>query len=434
MKLGISLGALAALQLLAGFATQLVVLATLGVGAGTDNWVAAQTVPMIVFSIASVAFQGAWQSQLAVEAGNASAWQAAQQRAHGQLLLVALPVLALLGATAELWARQVFPGFSTQQVASTSDMTRVLLVATWMNCHGALLTTALRSREQFVQGELVSAGGAVLMLAFMPWVVRGHGVEGAALLMLLRAAVVTLCLFRLAGMPWPALTAAWRDKRQWSQLRPLLFGSSLYKTGPIVDRYWTSLAPAGGMTAFNFVQMGMGALASVLERALCMPAHPRLARLAAQGDLDGMRALYRQRIRWVLLLALGIAMLLLLLQPVWPTLAAPLLKLPDAGLMQTWWMCVLLLAYLVPAACGSVVVSSFYALGDTRTPVRIGTLGFVLSIALKSAGFLYAGLLGMAAAISAHYVLNMLAMWALLERRLRSGVACQPKLPDGSIE
>ena len=31
-------------------------------------------------------------------------------------------------------------------------------------------------------------------------------------------------------------------------MRPILVSSSFSKTGPLVDRFWSSLAPSGGMT------------------------------------------------------------------------------------------------------------------------------------------------------------------------------------------
>jgi peptidoglycan biosynthesis protein MviN/MurJ (putative lipid II flippase) len=65
-----------------------------------------------------------------------------------------------------------------------------------------------------------------------------------------------------------------------------------------------------------------------------------------------------------------------------------------------------------------MVVSSFQALRDTATPVRVGVIGFAVSLPLKAAGFLVGGLPGLALAIVVHYAGGMIVMSWLLERRL----------------
>lgn len=418
MKLGLSLGALAALQMATSLATQLLVFGILGAGMATDAWVAAQALPLIVFSIASVAFQGTWQSRLAVASHDRDHWRREQRTAHGQMLMVTGCVTVALTASATLWTPWLFPGFSDEQARLSATLSQWLLPAAFFNCHAALLTTALRSRDRFLTAEAVTLAGAVIVAALLPWLLRDFGIELAAWLSFARMLVTALVLYVLAGCPLPDLKAAVRDVEQWRLIRPLLLGSSLYKIGPVVDRYWTSHAPPGGMTAFNTMQMAMSAMASVLERSICMPAQPRLARLAAAGQLGEMRRLYRSRVRQVSIIVGLAAIVLVALKPFWPTLTHPLLKLDTHTLESTWWICAILMGYALPAAAGSIVVSSFYALGDTKTPVRVGSTGFLLSLAIKAGAFVWAGLPGLAAAVAFHYAGNMLVLCYLLEKRL----------------
>lgn len=423
MKLSLSLGALAALQLASSFLLQLIVLSLLGAGSQTDAWVAAQAVPLVVFSVLSVALQGAWQSRLAT-ATEQQLWLSTQKTAQGQLLLVFGGALLVLGGTAELWVRWLFPGFSEAQATIAVRMTRILLVGTLLNGQAALLTTALRARERFVGPEAVALGGSVGAILLAALTVPRFGIEAAAWVSLARSVCVCAILFWLAHRPAPSLVAAWHDHEGWKQSRPILIGSAFYKTGPLVDRFWSSLAPTGGMTLFNLVQTGMGALAMVLERSLCTPVTPQLARLAEGRDFATMRRLYRRSIARVSVAAGAALVALLALYPAWPHLAGPLLKLDAAASTTAWWLCVVLLGYLHPAAAGSVVVSSFYALGDSHTPVRVGIIGFTVSLALKAAGFLLAGLMGLALATAMHYMGNMLVMCWMLERRL-NGLSSQ---------
>lgn len=417
-RLNVGLGALAALQLAVGFALQLVVLGSLGVGPQTDAWVAAQAVPLVAFAVVAVSFQGAWQARLATHVGSRQSWIDTQRAAHGQLLLVYGSALLGLGLCAEGWTSLLFPGLSPAQRSFTAEMSRVFLAAALFNGQAMLFTTALRGQDRYIVGEVVSLCAAVAALVAAATVVQRHGVHAVAWVSLARNALCALVLFFLADRPLPAIRAGIRDVESWKQLRPMLLGASIYKTTPLVDRFWSSLAPIGGLTIFNLLQTGMAAVAMVLERALTTTTAPRLARLVQAGEWDSMRRLVRQTLARAAGVVAIVATIVVLLQPVWAALVGPFLQVNEATARHSWLICVALLGYLYPAATGSIVVSSFYAMADARTPVTVGVAGFVAALALKAAGFALGGIPGLAVAISLHYLGNLAVMWLILERRL----------------
>jgi len=207
----------------------------------------------------------------------------------------------------------------------------------------------------------------------------------------------------------------------WRQLRPMLAGASIYKLSPLVDRYWGSLAPAGGLTLMTLAQSGLAALGQMIERAVCMPVTPRVARLADASEYAGLRALLRQRMGWVSLFAVSLLALLVAVRPGWNAVLFTLLRLHETAAQQLWWLSVLLLGYLHVSAAGALVTAAFIALGDSRTPVRVGVVGFVISVFVKSIAFLTAGIAGLALATSLYYIGNLIVMWRLLEKRLEGG-------------
>lgn len=423
MTLGLSLGALAGLQLLAGLALQLIVLRIVGAGAMTDAFIAAQTVPMVLGAVFATSLQSVWQPRFAVVAADATGWQRQQRLAQGQTLWL-MGLMGLLAAwSSPIWLRWLFPGLDAVTLGPAVQMTRVMCAGALLNGHALLLMAALRSRERFVLAEVVAAGGALMAVAGALWIVPRAGVIGAAWVGTARAAAVCAVLFVLAGAPLPALRGALRSRETWPQLRPLLAGASLYKLSPLVDRYWGSLAPAGGLTLLALAQTGLGMLAQMLDRAICVPVMPRLARLAAAKQSTAMRALVRERLATVTWIAAAVLALLVAARPLWPGLLDAALRLPAASAATLWWLCVLLLGYLHVVAAGSMLVAAFVALGDSRTPVRIGVVGFALGLVVKSLAFVLAGLEGLALATSLYYVGNLLVMWKFLEKRLESAAA-----------
>jgi peptidoglycan biosynthesis protein MviN/MurJ (putative lipid II flippase) len=240
--------------------------------------------------------------------------------------------------------------------------------------------------------------------------------------LLARSLFIFAILFALAGYPLPAIRNS-LEGEAWGHLKPLLAGSAIYKTSPIVDRFWASNAPAGGMTVLNIATLGMSSIASILERMICVPILPRLARLASIADYSSVRTLYRTCCWRVGTIAVIIFIALWLARPVWEVLAREVLNLNPAASHDLWLMCVVLTAYLIPAATGSAIAGSFYALGDSRTVVKVGVAGFVASILIKGAAFAWWGVVGLAAATLVHYLGNMLVLAGLLERRLQHAPA-----------
>jgi putative peptidoglycan lipid II flippase len=409
-----------AAQLAGQIAQQLAVLAALGVGSSSDAWVAAQSVPAVLTAIVAMALQSVWQSPLAQARDDVTTWRDLQRTAHAQALLAfALPCL-VLAATVWAWAPLLFAGLPPAARQALAEATPALLAAAALHGATAVLTTAQRGRDRLLSAELVGLA-ATLAALVLAWPVARHaGVQGVAWLALARAAVVWLGLQFLVQGSWPRWQAGLRSAAQWRQMRPLLAGAALYKTAPLVDRFWTSLAAAGSVSLFGLAQSGTTAWATVLEKSLCMPLGPQIARAVGAADAEAARRLMRRALVRVALAGAASLAALLLLLPVWNALLGAVLALDAARAFELWLVCALLLGFVFVAAAGTAVVAVFYALGDTRTPALIGSAGFVLGLVAKAVGFLSAGLPGLAAATSLYYLFNLSALvhfaWRGLDR------------------
>lgn len=415
-------------QLAGQVAQQLAVLAALGVGSASDVWVAAQSVPAVLTAVVAMALQSVWQSPLAQARDDLSLWQSLHRTAHAQALLaMALPCLAL-AATVGVWAPLLFAGLSAEAQQALAAATPILMAAAALHGAAAVLTTAQRGRDRLLSAELLGLAATLAALALAWPVARHAGVQGVAWLALARAAAVWVGLLVLVQGSWPRWREALQAATQWRQMRPLLAGAALYKTAPLIDRFWTSLAAAGSVTLFGLAQGGTTAWATVLEKSVCMPLVPQIARAIGSGDADGARRLVRRALVRVALATAGSLTALVLLLPLWNRMLGALLRLDAGRAFELWLVCALLLGFVLVAAAGTAVVAVFYALGDTRTPALIGSAGFVLGLVAKGAGFMAAGLPGLAAATSLYYLINLGALVHFAWRRLdRLGPAAAPE-------
>lgn len=418
MRLNLSLGAIAALQLASNLLLQLVLVSLLGPGEATDAYIAAQTMPVLLIAILATSLQNVWQPRFAVLHDKPAEWHAAQRTAQGQALLLIAGSCLLLLLTTRLWVPLLFPGFSTAQQHLTAELSGLLLLGALFNGHAALFTAAQRGRDRFIGPELLPLFASLLMIVGVALTLRRYGVEVVAWASLARSVTVCLVLYLMAGRPLPAPVRGIRSGEAWRAVRPLLLGSALYKTGPLIDRFWMSQAPAGSVTVFNLVQTGMAGVAAVLERTFTVSAAPRLARLAEQRDMQGIRSVYRGCIGRTTLVVSLLSLALLAAYPIWPWLLSVTLRIETAIAHQMWIVLLLLLGYLHVASCGSVVMQTFYALGETRLPVQVSSVMFVLGAIIKSVAFIGFGMYGLALATSAYYLANLVIMCLLLERRI----------------
>lgn len=428
MRLNLSLGALASLQLLASFAYQLAVLALVGAGPSTDAWVAAQAVPAVLFALLVGVIQGTWQGRFAATGPARGEWLRLQRTASGQVWLLCIPAFIVLATTSKWWVDIAFVGLNADQVELATRLSLPLLAATIMNSQSALATAALRGRDRFIACEVITLVVATASIAAVIVLIPIHGIVSAAWVTLARAAVLAITLFCISGRPWPSVKMAIGDSVSWRAATPLLSGGFIYKSGPLVDRIFSSMAPVGGMTVFNLAQMGVSAIGVVLERAMTTPLTPRIARLANESQWELVASAVRTNLLRGLLAPLAAATCVLALSPWWVTIAQVLLNLDLQQARESWKICLVFALLLYPLSVGATVVSTFYAIGDTKTIARVGVAGFLLSLLVKYFSFKAGGLVGLAAGICIYYLVNFLAMALLLRAKLRlMRQGCKPR-------
>ena len=415
MRVNLLLAATACLQLVAGIALQIVVLLIVGAGAETDAFVAAQSVPLVATALVIAVVQSVWQPRIvfATEDGIHDRGLAGLALGHAMLIGTALVIPLMLSA--RWWIGWIFPGLVTSQLALTHEMTLVLMPSVILNGAAAVLTINLRAKGNYLEAELSSAISGVAAVALTLYVVPYHGIAGAAYVGFARALAHFTYTWWRSGRPFAVLRPLMGEREVWARTRSMIAGAALFKTGPLVDRYWASLAPSGGLTLFNLASAAVMSAGTVIERAFAMPIGLRQARLAHALSYRAMRLLHRSTV--LTGLAAGAAGALTM-----AAIAEPASKLIHLvfgiGLesaAELWVIALLLTGALMASAMAALPVSGLQAIGDYSTPVRTGSFGFVVGLALKALGFGLWGLQGLAAGISAHYLLNLAINFFCLE-------------------
>lgn len=414
MRRSLSIGGLVLLQLLTTIATQLIIIRVVGIGSETDAYIAAQTAPSILAAIIVTALQSVWLPRLSIMNDDLSAWRNEQSIAQGQGLLLGAGVILLIYLLLPIVAPLVFPGFNEEQIHRVLLFSYPLLLSVIFNIQTALLTVALRARDRFIVAELIAMVASIVALIAVVALLPQYGLEAVVLINLMRSISIYLIQMYFAKWPLPSLIKGWQCKATWKMMSPLLFGASLFKTSPLVDRYWLSQASSGGVTVYSLAQTIMSMMSTILERVISMPLIPSFSRYVEAENYKELKKTYYRSLYKVTLVVIMIAFLLVLLKPIFIIMLSEILKLEQSAAGNIWLVCVLLLGYLHVAVSGAISVAVFYAFGDSRTPVIIGLCGFLLGFLLKWLWFVSNGINGIAIATSVYFMVNVaLFFWKI---------------------
>ncbi|MBW1896515.1 MAG: murein biosynthesis integral membrane protein MurJ, partial [Deltaproteobacteria bacterium] len=207
-------------------------------------------------------------------------------------------------------------------------------------------------------------------------------------------------------------------KRIGLLLVPAIFGSAVYQIASIVMTILASLLPEGSVSylyyADRLVQFPLGVFAISLGTAVL----PSLAKQAALGDMDGLRSSFSYAMRLVFFITVPAMTGLIILRE-------PIIKLlferGAFGQEATRLTAEALLFYALGLCAFSgvrIVAPTFYALQDTKTPVKMAVISLIVNIA---AGIVLMGPMrhgGLALATSLGSAVNFTLLIYALRKRL----------------
>ncbi|MEN8245058.1 MAG: murein biosynthesis integral membrane protein MurJ [Thermodesulfobacteriota bacterium] len=203
-------------------------------------------------------------------------------------------------------------------------------------------------------------------------------------------------------------------KRIGLLMLPAVFGAAVYQINMVIGTLLASLLPEGSVSylyyADRLVQFPLGIFAIAAATAVL----PSLSKQVAEKDFDGLRETFCHAMNFVLFITIpAMAGLVVLREPIVRLLFergafdAATVRLTAVALL---YYCAGLWAF----AAVRIVVSMFYALQDTKTPVKMAVVSIGVNIVM---GIVLMGPLkhgGLALATSLASVVNLLLLvWAL---------------------
>jgi putative peptidoglycan lipid II flippase len=260
-----------------------------------DAFLAAATIPTILFGI----FNGALMSALVPTFSEyvASGDEDAARRLGSTVfntLLVGLTVLAALGwVLAPAYVPIVARGFPPHELAVTIEMTRWLLPTIVFTSLAGVASAMLNAHHRFaassVQGLAINVVTIAVVLAFSAKLgiyalVIGTGLGLAAQLLVQLPAIVSSGLYRpIVDLQHPGL------HKVYLMLGPIVVGSAAGQIAIFFDRHFASLLTPGYISGMNYAIKLVGFPQQIFAAAVATVIFPLLASQFASANKSGIK-------------------------------------------------------------------------------------------------------------------------------------------------
>jgi putative peptidoglycan lipid II flippase len=410
-----------------------------GAGEAMDAYVAALAWPMVVATILSGAVGYVLIPAVARQRSAGDLHTAALVGSQlGWYLLLGSLFMSLVTVVA---ARPIIalscPGFPASRQLLAARLLRILSSLILLNSLTSFLHSLHHAQQRFARPAVAGVAGTLVTLGWLATSAPHRPIDDLAWAVVAGSSVTVAILTPLFVMQL-AQTGSWHQPLAASTRKaialwlPLVAGALCWRLDPLVDRWAGSFLHPGSLSHLGYAWRLVQALSQIGTGGLAIVIFPVIAAQAAARQ-EG--ALARE-------LAHGLRLLLVLTVPVCVGMgwfAQPVVAfLFQRGAFQSAdsqavsWLVVAYLGSVLGMGAGDLLARTLYARNDTRTPVVVHTLAFLLAAAGKVVlvGWLGAG----AIAIVTTLMYCLIAAILAIVLRQQLGVAMLAGVPRCALE
>jgi putative peptidoglycan lipid II flippase len=413
-----------------GFVRDLVIARAFGAGPVTDAFFVAFRLPNLLRRlVAEGALSSAFIPVFTEYVTTRSPGETRRMfRAVTGAMVAVLAALSVAGALAAPWVvRLMAPGFfADPEVGGLAvRLTRVTFPYLFLVGLAALAMGALNAHRHFLVPALAPIALNVGMIAGALGLSRwfGEPVFGLAVGVLAGGAGQLLMqlppLWSRGLVRAPALEPRHPAVRRIGRLMtPVVLGQSAMHVGTVINTAIASFLAGGSVSYLYYADRLVEFPLGVFGIAIATAVLPTLSEQAARRDVAALRETLSFALRLATFVSLPAAIgLLVLREPI----VRVLYERGQFGPAETAGTAVALAMYalgLVGFTITKIGAQAFYALGDTRTPVRASVLAMAVNCGLAALLARPLGHAGLALATAVAALLNAGMLVALLRRRL----------------
>lgn len=425
-----AIGALTGLSRVLGFIRDIVIASAFGTGAAAEAFVVSFRIPNLLRDLVGEGAANAAFVPVLTECREKTPerfW-----RLVATLFWTLASVLTVLSALGMLFAPRIValmaPGFLDSpdpgKFPLTVRLTRVIFPYLFLIGLSALAMGVLNTLKEFKSSAFGPALLNLTLIAAGVWFERDYGPMALVVGVLIGGVLQLACqlgpLFKAGFRFGPAGGCGAYVRKIGKLLLPRAFGSALYQINVFVDSILASFerfVGAGGQSALYYSNRLFQLPLAIFGIALAQALLPTFSAQRVREDRDGFRETFSSSVCSLMFVVMpASAGLLVLSRPIVRTL----LEHGEFNAYSTAITSSALFFYsfgLLSCCLIKILVNAFYAMQDTRTPVRTMLVSVALNIALSLWLMRPLGIGGLALASTLSATLNGVLLYLVLRRR-----------------
>ena len=341
------------------------------------------------------------------------------------LLLVVFTIISVFAFIfATPLSRIIAKGFSVEQIKLMANLTRILLLAQIFFLISNFLTAILQVKQNFLLPALspIIYNLTIIISIFTLALFGIHGVVyGAVIGAFFHMAIQFPAIFKSGFVYSPVLSLKLQGVKDIIRLMiPRTLSLGLSEIENTVTLFFASGLPAGSLSLLNLALQLIYLPSRIFGTTVGQASLPVLSKNVAKNQLNLFRQTVRKAILQGLYLTIPIAAITLI-----DRLAIVRIAF---GSKQFPWSATLLtartLAFLTPVIICQVVIQilirSFYALHDTKTPFKISALSLSINVTLSYLLLCFTdlGIVALAVAASSANLIQALTLFICFLKRV----------------
>jgi putative peptidoglycan lipid II flippase len=311
---------LSLLNLILGLCVQIGLAATLGTSREMDAVFVAISLPTFLTAVSMSACMSAlvpfFKKQL--DTGDPGRMARISKKLFAFFFVISLVVSSAAFLLAEPFVRIAAPGLDPSTSRITAGLLRILILGSFFDIQRGFLTAYYASQEIFFLPQFVPIINQVFLLFGLLLLVRSPGLYGWAWTWTGGSAIMFLLLMirflRREGHRFSRSVLSTPLENVWALFLPAFIVILLQQMSPLLDRLAASLLPTGAISYLGYAGKIPDVFLRTLPMAIILASFPRQSRQAAEKDYAALFDLAIQKVRWILIFSVPLALLVLMIR------------------------------------------------------------------------------------------------------------------------
>lgn len=327
--------------------------------------------------------------------------------------------------------------FSAEQVMLSANMTRLMLLAQFFFAISNFLSGTIQSYKRFIIPALSPIAYNIGIIVGTVMLSPYFGIYGPTIGVVLGAFlhfVLQLPLARKLGFHYyPLIDFAHPGVKEiFRMMVPRTLTLSINQIQLFAIVFFATHLGGVSLTIINLAQQLMTFPIRIFGAPIGQAALPFLSKESNDGELDRFKGLVLRSLHQISFFAMPASVLLLILRIPIVRLAYGAREFPWQATLLTGWVVAILALSVTAQAMIHILIRAFYALHDTKNPLRVSlvTTGIFLAISSISAYSTSWGLVGLATALSISTTVEMLALLFILNGKVKGFTQSELWIPQ----